>query len=53
MIIYTNGCSHTINLWKEYSWSNILGKSILSSIDYISTQGIDDIKIKIIPYITW
>jgi len=46
MIIYTNGCSHTINLWSEYSWSNIVGKSILSSIDYISTEGIDDIKIK-------
>ena len=46
MIIYTNGCSHTLNLWSEYSWSNIVGKSILSSIDYISTEGIDDIKIK-------
>lgn len=41
MIIYVNGCSHSIGLGK-YSWSYVLGKSLCRSIMYISNKGLNE-----------
>lgn len=42
MLIYVNGCSHTIGLGK-YSWSYAMGKSICQNISYRANKGLVDV----------
>lgn len=42
MIIYVNGCSHSIGISK-YSWSYALGNSICRDFNYKPNKGIDEI----------
>lgn len=44
MIIYVNGCSHSIGVNQTYSWSYVLGKSICRDIQYINNHGIAELK---------
>lgn len=43
MIIYVNGCSHTIGVSGVYSWSYIIGKSISKKIKYDTQKNISKI----------
>ena len=43
MLIYVNGCSHSIGLGR-YSWSYVLGKSICRDIRYINNHGLNQLK---------
>ena len=44
MIIYVNGCSHSIGVNKTYSWSYVFGKSICRDIQYINNRGLNELK---------
>lgn len=43
MLIYVNGCSHSIGVRETYSWSYVLGKSICRDIKYDNHYGIDEL----------
>ena len=43
MLIYVNGCSHSIGVGEAYSWSYVLGKSICRDVEYINYIGIDEL----------
>jgi hypothetical protein len=46
MLIYVNGCSHSIGIDKTaYSWSHVLGKSICRDINYINNIGLSELDI--------
>ena len=44
MLIYVNGCSHSIGVNQSYSWSYVLGKSICRDILYVNNHGLDELK---------
>lgn len=43
MLIYVNGCSHSIGVNQSYSWSYVLGKSICRDIRYVNNHGLDEL----------
>ena len=45
MLIYVNGCSHSIGIRQTYSWSSILIKSICRDGYYFNSNSVDDIKL--------
>lgn len=42
MIIYTNGCSHSENIHGNYSWANVVSKSLIRDFNYVSWLDIKD-----------
>ena len=45
MIIYTNGCSHSIGIGSNYAWSEIVSKALSRNMNYLTDIYLENYKI--------